>query len=220
MPSVRNLITAWDIALRLPVRFDAARLVRDVQQMDPAWWDVHRGPYHDGKWDVIALRAPGGDAANQTSRGGAFADTEAAGRCSYLREVVASFPGDLNRVRYMRLRAGGHIQRHSDPIENIDPRLIRIHVPVVTNPAVRFVVAGSVISMAAGEAWYVDIRFPHEVVNGGTTDRVHLVIDVLRNPEISRMVESGASAGKGYLTTYFLKHALPRRVQRWAGIGN
>lgn len=220
MPSVHDLLARRDIALRLPLHFDPSRLADDLSRMDAAWWSMHRGPYHDGNWEMIALHAPGGNLHNQTSRGGPFASTEAARRCTYLAEVLAAFPAELNRVRYMRLRAGGRILPHSDPMQDIDPLLIRIHIPVVTNPAVDFRVSGTRIAMHEGEAWFVDVRFRHEVINGGDSDRVHLVVDLLRNDRIEQIASDSESAGKGRLSGYFLKHALPSRVKRWAGLGN
>ena len=35
--------------------------------------------------------------------------------------------------------------------------------------------------MRSGEAWYTNINLPHGVENNGTTNRVHLVIDCIRN---------------------------------------
>jgi hypothetical protein len=220
MVSVRDVLALWDIALRLPLQFDRDRLTADLDAMDPAWWSVHRGPYHDGKWEMIALRAPNGDQHNQTSRGGAFADTEAAARCRYLHEVLSAFPAEWNRVRYLRLRAGGHILRHSDPMRDIDPRLIRIHVPVRTNPAVEFRVDDRLVTMREGDSWFVDVRFPHEVINRGDSDRVHLVIDLLRNEAVDAIAARGDSIGRARLSGYMLKQSLPGRVRRWAGIGN
>lgn len=220
MPSLRQVFARRDFALRLPLRFDEARLCDDLSRMDPGWWSVHRGSYHDGGWEMIALHSPGGSMLNQTSRGEAFAFTPAASRCSYLADVLRAFPAELNRVRFMRLRAGAHILPHSDPMHTIDERLIRIHVPVVTNPEVSFRVAGTRVVMSPGEAWFVDVRFRHEVHNGGSTDRTHLVIDLLRNPALDSLLDGAQSSGRGRLTGYYLKHALPARVKRPAGIGN
>jgi len=91
---------------------------------------------------------------------------------------------------------------------------------VVTNREVAFHVDGRRVEMREGETWFVDIRFEHEVVNRGASDRVHLVIDMVRNDAICRLVAGAESAGKGRLGGYLLKHSLPMRVKRWAGIGN
>jgi hypothetical protein len=44
--------------------------------------------------------------------------------------------------------------------------------------------------MQEGECWYLDTRKPHEAINGGDTDRVHLVIDVPASPQIRKLVIS------------------------------
>ena len=36
--------------------------------------------------------------------------------------------------------------------------------------------------MGINEAWLLDTRKPHRAVNNGEEDRVHLVIDIVSNP--------------------------------------
>lgn len=217
---IRNLYEPKDIALRLQPRFDPVRLAADLARMEESWWQNHLSDYHDGNWQSISLYAPGGARTNQFSHGGEFAPTEALERCAYLRHVIDSLPGRKNRVRLLRLRAGGAIFPHSDPLHHIDPALIRLHVPVQTNPLVEFRVNGVPVPMLAGETWFVDVRFRHSVSNGGESDRVHLVADIAVNGELRAMMSDAESMGTGRLTTYFLKHALGKRVVRMLGIGN
>jgi hypothetical protein len=220
MPSLEDLIRPKDVALRLPLSFDPDRLAADLDRMEPNWWHAHLGPYHDGNWQAIALWAPNGDRTSQFSRGGAFAATEALRRCDYIGDVIESFPGRKSRVRFLKLRAGGHIFLHSDPLHTIETGIVRFHVPVRTNPSVDFVVDGRRLNMRPGEAWYVDVRFKHSVNNFGTEDRVHLVVDVIPNPALSALLAQAESSGKGMLTGYFFKHSLPRRLVHWLDIGN
>jgi len=220
MPKLDDFLRPRDIALRLPLAADPARLAADLDQMEPDWWHVHLGPYHDGNWESIALWAPGGDRSNQFSKGAPFAATEALRRCRYVSDVIDSVPGRKNRIRFLRLRAGGQIFSHSDPLHLIDHGIFRIHVPVRTNPDVNFTVHGKRIVMRPGEAWYIDVRFKHAVSNFGTIDRIHLVIDVVPNPALSSLIASAESSGKGLLAGYFLKHSMPRRLVRWLDIGN
>jgi hypothetical protein len=220
MPSLDDLIKPKDVALRLPLSFDPDRLAADLDRMEPDWWHAHLGPYHDGNWQAIALWAPNGDRTSQFSRGGAFAATEALRRCDYIGDVIESFPGRKNRVRFLKLRAGGHIFLHSDPLHTIETGIVRLHVPVRTNPSVAFVVDGHRLVMRPGEVWYVDVRFKHSVSNSGAEDRVHLVVDVIPNPALSALLAQAESSGKGMLAGYFLKHSLPRRLVHWLDIGN
>ena len=218
--SFADLFAPKDLALKLQCRFDAARLAADLARMEDRWWERHLSDYHDGNWHSISLLAPGGERSNQLSRGGAIAGTEALGRCSYVPEVINAFPGEKNRVRFLKLRAGGAIYPHSDPMHQVHEDLVRIHVPVRTNPLMDFRVHGKRLQMQPGEAWFVDVRFRHSVSNPGESDRVHLVIDIVASPELRHMLRASDSAGTALLTGYFLKHSLPRRVVRWLKIGN
>jgi hypothetical protein len=220
MATLEDFLKPKDVALRLPLSFDPDRLAADLDRMQPDWWHGHLGPYHDGNWEAIALWAPNGDRTNQLSKGGLYAATEALKRCDYVREVIEGFPGRKNRVRFLKLRAGGQIFLHSDPLHTIDTGIVRIHVPVRTNPAVEFCVHGRRLTMQPGESWYVDVRFKHSVSNLGAQERVHLVIDVVPNPGLNALFVAGESSGKGMLAGYFLKHSLPRRLVRWLDIGN
>jgi hypothetical protein len=38
--------------------------------------------------------------------------------------------------------------------------------------------------MKEGECWFLDTRKPHQAINGGTEERIHLVVDVLTEKEL------------------------------------
>ena len=42
--------------------------------------------------------------------------------------------------------------------------------------------------MKVGEAWYLDVRKPHRAVNGGDTERIHIVVDVVSNQELRNLI--------------------------------
>lgn len=214
----REALARHHVARRLAPRFDGTALVADLQRIHESWWVRHAGPYHDGAWESVPLWAPNGDLREQRSIGGPFAATPALRFVPYIREVADRFPGVRNRIRLMRLRSGGRILRHSDPMHTVAGNIVRLHVPVVTNPDVRFLVDGRRIPMAAGETWHVDVRFPHEVENLGTTHRVHLVIDLETSTELLALFDGAESFGTGRLTAYFALHALPSRLRRVLGV--
>jgi quercetin dioxygenase-like cupin family protein len=218
--SAGRFFRRYQIAERLPLAFDPAPLAQEVVQLPAAWWQAHLGPYHNGGWESISLWAPGGDRRNQTSRGAPFAATEALDRSPQLRRAIETVPGVKNRVRLMRLRAGGEIFRHSDPLSELDPTLVRLHVPITTNPAVDFQVDDRRVTMNAGETWHVDVRFPHQVRNGGGEPRVHLVLDVCTSDELDALFAAATSLGEARLTFYFAKNLIPRRVLLRLGWGN
>ena len=218
MPVLPDSLRSHPIARKLAVRFDPQRLAADLANVPEGWWRRHQGHYHDGAWESVSLWAPRGDQNEQTSRGGTFAATPALAACPFVAEVLDRFPAERNRVRFMRLRPGGHILRHSDPIHTIARHLVRLHVPMLTNPDVRFTVNDVRVPLQAGETWHVDVRFPHEVANMGATARVHLVMDLVPGPELVRWIAEAEPLGVGRLTGYYLKHALPGRMRRFLGI--
>ena len=54
---------------------------------------------------------------------------------------------------------------------------VRIHIPIITSPAVIFHCGTEAVHMGAGECWIFDSWRRHRVVNPDARDRVHLVID-------------------------------------------
>jgi hypothetical protein len=51
----------------------------------------------------------------------------------------------------------------------------------MTNSKVEFKLNGKLLPMHAGECWYANFSLPHFVSNFGDEERVHLVIDCIRN---------------------------------------
>lgn len=208
------------IARKLSLSFDANRLSSDLGCIREDWWEAHQGPYHNGRWESVSLWAPGGDLREQRSFGKPYAATEALQSCRYISDVLGAFSCQKSRVRLMRLKRGGHIYRHSDPLESISRDLVRLHIPITTSPDVEFIVDGTRIRMCPGEVWHVDVRFKHEVHNLGSSHRVHLVLDLLRNATLQQLLESSTPVRNGFLTGYYLKYCLPGRVRRLFALRN
>ena len=47
-----------------------------------------------------------------------------------------------------------------------------------------FVVNGTAVTLREGECWYLRLSDPHSVRNGGSTPRVHMVIDAPVGPRL------------------------------------
>jgi hypothetical protein len=164
----------------LPLVVDLARLQADLDAVAPTQWHPHFNTgYYDGDWSGVPLRAqPGIHVPLYTDPTRSdFADTEAMARCRYVPDLLAALPGTLESVRFLRLAAGSTIREHNDPGLCIEEGVFRLHVPVRTNPDVEFRVGGRLLQMGEGECWYVNFDLPHALVNRGTADRVHLVVD-------------------------------------------
>jgi hypothetical protein len=189
---------SWPDRLRLPLAFDAGRMAAEVALLDPDAWIRHfvRANY-EGEWSVLPLRAPAGATHPlQTIFAGpcddGYVDTPWLARVPYIGSVLASFRCPANAVRLMRLGRGSTIREHSDPDLSAEDGLVRLHIPVSTNPDVDFRLAGVRVSMEPGSVWYLRLAEPHSVHNRGATDRDHLVIDCVLNDWLAGLLSVGA----------------------------
>lgn len=168
-------------ALRLSLCFDSPRLKADLDSIQPQEWTPH---YNDreygGRWSGVALRSLSGSVrhlVSHTADRSGYVDTPLLNRCAYLSEVLAAFPCRLRSVRLLSLGPRSSVREHTDPELGSEDTEIRIHVPIRTNSSVEFYIEGSRLHLEEGRCYYIDAGRPHRVVNRGTEDRVHLVID-------------------------------------------
>lgn len=107
---------------------------------------------------------------------------------------------EYHRIRLMKLKGGeGELTRHTD---QVDPdqglavgKLARFHFPIITNDQVKFTVwdlenKPNTVNMKVGDCWVLDVRKPHAAINGGKDDRIHLVVDLIVTPEITKLLEA------------------------------
>ena len=186
LPAMSGILQLPD-RLLLPLRFDAHRMQEDLSQLESGEWMEHFVTQNfDGCWSVIPLRGPAGANhpimmmySDPTCEN--FADTPFLSRCGYFPEVLATFPFPLDAGRQFH-------QTHRIHDLAFESGAIRIHVPVVTHPLVEFRVNGTQVVLDEGTAWYLRLSDPHSVANHGETDRVHLVIDARRSPELDAWI--------------------------------
>lgn len=172
---------------RLPLAFDAAALAADLATLERDPWQPHF--VHDnyrGDWSAIALRAAAGEThpirliyANPAAT--EWVDTPLMARVPAMRAAVAALCCPVQSVRLMRLGPGSAILPHDDLDLAAEAGRARLHLPITTNPGVRFVLNGLAVPMAPGELWYLRLSDTHAAVNEGASPRVHLVIDVVVN---------------------------------------
>ena len=113
--------------------------------------------------------------------------TNVAGHFKKTIEIAKSF-GRFDRVRFMKLEAGGELSRHADITDREagvkKGKVMRVHIPIYTNENVTFYawdIRGERITkvLEEGKVYYLDQRKPHRVTNRSDKERVHLVIDVI-----------------------------------------
>ena len=175
--------------IRLPLRFDAARLAFEANRLAPHKWMPHPSGMR-GNSAVALISSGGGD---NDSFDGEKAPTPHLAECPYTRQAMAGFGEVLSRARFMKLDARAEVSLHVDFNYHWFSR-VRIHIPVVTNPDVIFHCGDEHLHMGAGECWIFDSWRRHRVVNQGAEDRIHLVIDTSGSSRFWNMVRSVESA--------------------------
>lgn len=173
---------------RLPLRFDADRLAAEVAQFADAEWQRHPTGYA-GNSAIRLISAEGGENDRTVGR---MAGTAALARTPYIRQILDHFGVVWSRSRLMRLAPGAEVPEHADINYHWYHR-VRLHIPVLTAPAVRFRCDDQDVHMAAGEAWLFDNWRRHAVYNGASHDRVHLVADTTGSAAFWERVEASAS---------------------------
>ena len=102
----------------------------------------------------------------------------------YLDEIIAqvkNFYGyknlKLTNELFTELQKGGIIPEHTD-----DGKLLtthhRIHIPLVSDPAVKFTLDHKDYYLEPGHGYEINNQLTHEVRNESNIDRIHMIIDL------------------------------------------
>ena len=97
--------------------------------------------------------------------------------------------GDFWTIMFNKLKGHAGIPPHSDvSLQTFAPPTPRIHVPIITNEDVFFVLEDIEHHMELGKIYYFDNYKTHHVSNHSDEDRVHLVIDW--KPNSSKVIKT------------------------------
>jgi hypothetical protein len=177
--------------IKLPLRFDAARLAQEALQFPESDWTYH--PLRHTGNTALPLVSADGEVNDRFL--GEMRPTAALQECPYTLQVMASFGTIIGRTRLMRLAHGADVPAHSDGNYSWRNR-VRIHIPIITHPDVVFSCVGNIdIHMAEGDAWTFDNWREHAVYNRSPVDRIHLVIDTVGTSRFWDMVKAGWKPG-------------------------
>lgn len=183
-------------AVQLGPTFDVDRLTQELAQVTGHRWQPQRIHARGGgvgaastiDWRVLPLRSLGGD-SDRTDPGGpgpiGFAPTVWLQRLSYMRDILDGIPAPLNAVRLMALGPDAASKPHRDPKYALHHGMVRLHVPLVSNPGAVLVLDGVEHRWQPGQLWYGDFSRQHLVRNTGQVSRVHMVIDALLTRELA-----------------------------------
>lgn len=173
---------------RLNVRFDVARLREELARIPPSAWVPHpNGIPGNSSVRLISVRGAQNDDVN-----GPMSMTPLLMQSPYLRQILASFGVVWGRSRLMRLAPGATVPKHADINYHWFTR-VRLHIPIVTYPEVRFHCGDQSVHMEAGEAWLFDNWRLHSVENPTGFERIHLVADTSGSSSFWQFVANSQS---------------------------
>ena len=185
--------------VRLPFTFDVEKMKAEVKTL---------GMNEFIYYNVIPLRAP----AHQVDPSLPFpppADDYADGSWTewmnipalastpYLTSIIDKFQEHtrVTLVRVLRLAAGNEVKEHTDPTLGLEVErsVVRLTIPILVGDEVDFFLNGTPVPMQPGECWYLRLTDPHKVVNGSTTDRINLTIDMAPNDWLRNLIQKATT---------------------------
>ncbi|MCP4277494.1 MAG: aspartyl/asparaginyl beta-hydroxylase domain-containing protein [Gammaproteobacteria bacterium] len=182
-----------ELTARLKQKFPADQLKAEFDTIIEHYAPQDQfGHYHHGGWTGVALHAIDGnpldDQDNLKDSNVVLSKTPALQHAPLMEQIIDSLPCEKRRVRLLRLEPNREIFWHCEPWHTIDSRLLRLHVPIVTDDLVDFQISHEDLRWRPGELWYGDFSFPHRLHNRSNIERIHLVIDVETNDAIRKML--------------------------------
>jgi hypothetical protein len=182
--------------IKLLLQFDAETLEREVRALPASAWVPHPTGFVGN--EAVRLVTVGGNPTDAFE--GPMLPTAHLAALPYTQQVMADLDGVWSRSRLMGLGPGAEVPEHVDAHYHWRTHL-RIHIPVITHPKVRFTCGDETIHMAPGECWLFDSFRFHRVENGWTEQRVHLVLDTVMTDTLRKLVDA-AQAGAGATPRY------------------
>src|SRR5687767_5830805 len=113
---------------------------------------------------------------------------------------------------FCRLAPGTTVPEHADINYHWFTR-VRLHIPIVTRPEVRFYCGDQVVHMAAGEAWVFDNWRTHRVENFTADERIHLVADTSGSAAFWRLVAQSEESSEALTLTLSRERERGRKVR-------
>lgn len=178
--------------IKFNFQYDCKQLQQELDNCLQREWPLHfNSKDFNGDWRSISLRSKSGKANDIYAHAGQgiYQDTPLLTETPYIKEIIDSWKCEKEAIRLLALAPGSIIKPHRDPGCAYKDGVLRIHIPVVTNPGVRFTINNHNLRLLEGECWYMDFSSTHSIVNEGTSTRVHLIIDGIRNDWTDRLFE-------------------------------
>src|SRR4029079_5386422 len=175
--------------IQLPLQFDAEALAAEIQALGEEVWMPHPEGFAGNS--ALPLIAVNGDPHNN-SIAGPMRPTAHRERCPLMLHALATIGAVWGRSRLMRLSGNAEVTAHVDTNYYWRERM-RVHVPIVTQPTVRFICGEAELNMKPGECWIFDTWRLHNVINASGDERIHLVADTVGGTRFWDHVDRGNS---------------------------
>ena len=173
-----------EVSLRDLGAVDSAALIENVlAQGAEAWqaqryrqqaYEVHHQTeslvmvFCNGWPDMQVTKEPSWDALKETA-------------VPLMKDIIDRFyppGGSVIRAMAAKLKAGGVIAPHRDSHPSFS-HSHRIHIPITTNPGVRFMINGRPHKFEVGKAYEINNQRNHSVMNSGSEDRITFIFDYM-----------------------------------------
>lgn len=106
------------------------------------------------------------------------------GEIAKLVEQIEQLGFYPRRVRVSCLKAGAKSLVHKD--SDLNEYMVRIHIPLITNPKCVFIQNGHNLHMEAGSVWMVWVNQWHQIRNDSNEDRYHIIMDAYDTKKITQ----------------------------------
>jgi len=170
--------------LKLALTYDVQQLQQELNHCLNKQWPLHFNNFdYEGDWRSISLRSASGKINDifAHSVDMTYVDTPLMAEVDYIRSVVDSWKCEKESVRLLALSPGSIIKPHKDRGCSYQEGSFRIHIPIRTNKAVDFTIDGTKLFLEEGTCWYMDFGKTHHIENRGENNRIHLIMDCIRN---------------------------------------
>lgn len=181
--------------LKLALTYDVRQLHEELKHCLSKQWPLHFNNFdYEGDWRSISLRSASGNMDDIFAHSGnmSYVDTPLMAEVDYIRSIVDSWKCKKESVRLLSLSPGSIIKPHKDRGCSYQDGSFRIHIPILTNKSVHFTVDGKELFLDEGTCWYMDFGKTHHIENRGETNRVHLIMDCVRNEWTDRLFSENA----------------------------
>ncbi|GBG28472.1 Hypothetical Protein FCC1311_046952 [Hondaea fermentalgiana] len=198
-----------DAFVELPLQFDVQALAAELDVLYQKYNFTYRADVNN----YFLLLVTNGGRIEQSRIGPFEAVPNRLSLAPYTRKVLDSFGAVVGRSRYMMLKSGEEVKRHTDDVvfekkQRGRPRAIdagsrspsygngywgrrfRVHIPVITHEKVTFGSGKSEIYMKPGHAYLFDNGNFHWVKNDSPIDRVHLIFDTVGSRSLFELIEA------------------------------